>query len=190
MSDDFLNDLRRNWREQDAEVEGVTARLKRGLLVSRVMLWLENGVGVFGFLFGLWAVVHGVQMESGLVFIGGLSVTVCAPLFAWLAWRARRAEPRWQDETPEGVLAQMIEHTRTTRKLMRLARWQGWMLIGLAAVMWAATPTGYVEADRRLVIITGFFVVSALAAFAWAVWRERGARRERERCERLLKEYR
>ena len=32
MSDEFLDDLRRNWREQDAEVELVAGRLRRGLL--------------------------------------------------------------------------------------------------------------------------------------------------------------
>ena len=40
MSDDFLDDLKRNWREQDAEVELVASRLKRGLMISKIMLWL------------------------------------------------------------------------------------------------------------------------------------------------------
>jgi len=190
MSDDFLNDMRRNWREQDAEVEHIAGRLRRGLLISRLMLWLENGMGAFGLVFGAWAVSHGAAMKSGVVILAGVSLAVFAPLCAWLAWRARRAEPRWEDETPQGVLAGMVARTRTVEKLMRYVRLQGWMLIGLSAALWAVSPTGYVDADRRLVFITVFFVLSALGAFAWAVWRSRGARRERARCERLLAEFR
>lgn len=189
MSDDFLTEMRRNWREQDAEVEVVASRLKRGLGLSRMMLWLETGVGVFGVVFGAWAAWHGVVMNSGVLTIAGASVVLTAPLFAWLAWRARRHDPDWSDETPEGVLRQMIARTHVIEKLMRICRWQGWALIGLAAVLWAATPTGYVESDRRLVLITALFLASALVCFGWAIWREHGARAERLRCKALLAEY-
>ncbi len=190
MSDDFLDDLRRNWREQDTEVELVAHRLRRGLMVSRAMLWLETATCVFAFLFGLFALWLGIwERPNGIVVIAGLSMVLYAPPAGWLAWRTRRAEPKWQDETAEGVLRGMIERTRTTEKLMRLVRWQGWWLIGLAAVMWAAAPTGWVGADRRLALVTGIFLASALIAFAWAVWRTRGARRERARCETLLREW-
>lgn len=189
MSDDFLDDLKRNWREQDAEVEVVASRLKRGLMLSKVMLWLENGVGVFGTLFGAWAVWHGVTQKMGIATIAGLSVVLTAPLFAWLAWRARRQDPVWSDETPDGVLRQMIARTHVVEKLMRLCRWQGWALIGLAGVLWAATPSGYVDSDSRLVLITAIFVLSGFVCFGWAIWREQGVRRERERCKALLAEY-
>ena len=190
MRDDFLDDLKRNWREQDAEVEVVARRLKLSVLVQRVMLWLENGVGVLSPFFGLWALWHGAQMQSGFVIIGALSVIVTGPLFAWLAWRTRRAEPRWSDDTPEGVLRQMVERTRTTERLMRIVRWQGWMLIGISALLWTVTPTGFVDSDERQVFVTAFFFASALIAFGWSVWRVRGARRERGRCERLLEDFR
>lgn len=189
MSDDFLEDMKRNWREQDAEVEVVASRLKRGLMISKVMLWLENGVGVFGVLFGAWAIWHGLSEDIGVATIGGISLILTAPLFAWLAWRARRQDPAWSDETPEGVLRQMIARTHVIEKLMRLCRWQGWALLGLAAVLWAATPSGYVDSDRRLVLITAIFAISALICFAWAIWREHGARRERLRCKALLAEF-
>lgn len=190
MSDDFLDDLKRNWREQDAEVEVVASRLKRGLMISKAMLWLENAVGAFGTLFGAWAVWHGITHHMGAITIGGVSVVLTAPLFAWLAWRARRQDPVWSDETPEGVLRQMIARTHVVEKLMRLCRWQGWALIGLAAVLWAATPSGYVDSDSRLVLITAIFVLSAFVCFGWAIWREQGVRRERERCKALLAEFR
>ena len=48
----------------------------------------------------------------------------------------------------------MIARTHVVEKLMRLCRWQGWALIGLSAVLWAATPSGYVDSDSRLVLIT------------------------------------
>jgi hypothetical protein len=189
MSDDFLDDMKRNWREQDAEVEVVASRLKRGLMVSKVMLWLENGVGVFGVLFGAWAVWHGITQNMGIATIAGASVVLTAPLFAWLAWRARRQDPVWSDETPEGVLRQMIARSHVVERLMRICRWQGWALIGLAGVLWAATPSGYVESDARLVFITSFFVASAVVCFGWAIWREHGARAERLRCKALLAEF-
>ena len=188
--DDFLDDLRRNWREQDAEVEAVASRLKRGVLFSRVMLWLENGVGILAPLFGLWALWRGLEMQSGFVVIGALSLIVTGPLFAYLAWRTRKAEPRWEDETPEGVLRQMVARTHTTEKLMGLVRGQGWSLLGLSALLWLLTPTGYVDSDSRMVMVTAFFAASALSAFGWAIWRVRSARKERERCERLMQDYR
>ena len=189
MSDEFLDDLRRNWREQDAEVELVAGRLRRGLLVGKVMLWLETGIGIAGPIFGILCTWLGVTRGNGFLTIGGLSVALSAPLFAWLAWRARRGEPDWRDETPEGVLRQMIERTHTTERLMRLCRWQGWLLIALTAALWAAAPTGYVDSDHRLMLITLWFVASALGAFGWALWREHGARRERARCKELLAEF-
>jgi hypothetical protein len=190
MSDDFLDDLKRNWREQDAAVEGVTARLRRGLIYQKAMLWLEIVVGVLGPLFGIVVAVLGVQRDSAFLTIGGVSVVLSAPLFAWLAWRARRREPNLADDTPQGVLRQMIERTYTTERLMRLCRWQGWALIGLTAVLWAASPSGFVDTDHRLALVTVWFVASALVCFGWAVWRERQARRERERCRELLAEFR
>lgn len=190
MSDEFLDDLKRNWREQDAEVEVVAARLKRGLAISKAMLWLENSVGVFAVLFGVWATWHGITRDVGAAAIGGISLVLTGPLFAWMAWRARRQDPDWSDETPEGVLRQMIERTHVVEKLMRVCRLQGWALIGLAALLWAATPSGYVNSDSRLVLITAIFGFSALVCFAWAIWREHGARRERLRCKALLAEFR
>lgn len=190
MSDEFLDDLRRNWREQDAEVEVVAGRLRRGLLASKVMLWLETAVGVAGPIFGIFCTWLGIERANSFLTIGGISVVLSAPLFAWLAWRARRDEPDWRDETPEGVLRQMIARTHTTERLMRLCRWQGWFLIGLTAVLWAAAPAGFGDTDHRLVLITAWFVAAALATFGWALWRERGARRERARCKDLLAEYR
>lgn len=189
MSDDFLDDLRRNWREQDAEVEGVAHRLKRGLMIGKLMLWLETAIGVLGPIFGIMVTVLGVQRHNGFLTIGGLSVVLSAPLFAWLAWKARKSEPNFSDETPEGVLRQMIERTHTTERLMRLCRWQGWFLIALTLALWAVSPAGFVDTDHRLVLITVWFIGSALAAFAWAIWRERGARRERARCKALLAEF-
>ncbi len=189
MSDEFLDDLRRNWREQDAEVELVAARLRRALLVGKVMLWLEIGVGIAGPIFGIFCTWLGIERSNSFLTIGGLSVVLSAPLFAWLAWRARRDEPGWQDETPEGVLRQMIARTHTTERLMRLCRWQGWFLIGLTAALWAAAPAGFGDTDHRLMLITAWFVASALAAFGWALWRERSARRDRARCKELLAEF-
>ncbi|MBX7247966.1 MAG: hypothetical protein K1X35_02830 [Caulobacteraceae bacterium] len=190
MSDDFLDELKRNWREQDAEVEGVATRLRRGLLYQRIMLWLEIAVGVLGPVFGLVMTVLGVQRSNAFLTIGGLSVVLSAPLFAWLAWRVRKSEPELADDTPQGVLRQMIERTHTTERLMRLCRWQGWALVGLTAALWAASPSGFVDTDHRLMLITVLFLGSALWAFGWALWRERGARRERARCRELLAEYR
>lgn len=190
MSDEFLDDMRRNWREQDAAIEGVAARLKRGMAIQRLMLWLEIAVGVAGPIFGVFVTVLGVQRHNNFLTIGGLSLVLSAPLFAWLAWRARKGEPDLADETPQGVLRQMIEATHTTERLMRLCRWQGWILVGLTVLLWAASPSGFVDTDHRLALITVIFVASALLAFAWAVWRERGARRERARCRELLAEFR
>ena len=190
MSDEFLDDLRRNWREQDAEVELVAGRLRRSLLVGKVMLWLEIGIGIAGPIFGVFCTWLGIERSNSFLTIGGLSVVLSAPLFAVLTWRARRSEPDWGDDTPEGVLHQMIERTYTTERLMRLCRWQGWFLIGLTAVLWAASPAGFADSDRRLLLITAWFGGSALAAFGWALWRERGARRDRARCRELLAEFR
>jgi hypothetical protein len=190
MSDPFMDDLRRNWREQDAEIEGVAARLKRGRRLQRLMLWLETAMGVLGPVFGIVAAVLGVQRHSAFLTVGGVSLVLSAPLFAWLAWRARKGEPDLAEDTPEGVLGQMIARTHTTERLMRLCRWQGWALVALTALLWAVSPSGFIDTDHHLAAITVLFLGSAAWAFGWAIWRERGARRERTRCRELLAEYR
>jgi hypothetical protein len=189
MADEFLEEMRRNWREQDAEVDGVAARLRRGLMIARLMLWFETAIGVLGPFIGVAFTVLGVQRQIVFLTVGGLSLALSAPLFAWLAWRARKGEPDLADDTPEGVLRQMIERTHTTERLMRLCRWQGWALIGLTALLWATSPSGFVDTDHRLWLITLLFVGCAFWAFGWAIWRERGARRERARCRALLAEF-
>lgn len=190
MSDDFLEQARRNWQAQDAEVESVGLRLKRGRRIQRALIWIEAVLTVLVVLFGAWFVWQGVRLPNATMLIAGVVVLLFAPPLCWLAIKARRGEPRWAEENPESILRGMIAHAEMVRKLMGLVRWQGVMMLLLTALLWGATPFGWVPVIPQLWLVSAVFLVTSVGCFAWARWRDRGAARERERCERLLAEFR
>lgn len=187
--DDFLAEARRNWRAQDSEVEAIGERLKRSTRLGRWMAWNDLAGAIFGVIAGAFIIWLGVTRGEVAMLIAGAVLTLILPPLGWQAWRARADEPKWDLETPEGVLRQMLARTEVGLRLMALVRWQGVVLLILIVLLWIGVATGWIE-TRRMGLITAAYAATAAAVFVWAWWRERGIRRERERCERLLAEFR
>ncbi|HYE44078.1 MAG TPA: hypothetical protein VEA15_11865 [Caulobacteraceae bacterium] len=187
--DDFLTEARRNWRAQDSEVEAVSERLKLSTRFGRWMALNDLAGVVLGVVAGAVIIWMGVTRGEAAMLLAGAVLMLVLPPLCWQAWRARVEEPKWDVETSEGVLRQMLARTEVGLRLMSLARWQGVVLLVLVAVLWIAVAAGWVE-NRRMILITAAYGVTAVGVFLWAWWRERGIRRERERCERLLAEFR
>ncbi|NEX92403.1 hypothetical protein [Caulobacter sp. 17J65-9] len=190
MADDFLDEARRNWRAQDAEIEGVTARLRRDLAFQRLMQGGEFVAAVIAVAAGVGFAWMGVVQGDARLIVAAAVLLVLLPLLTWAAWRVRRQEPRWAEDEPVGVVEHMLARVEATRRLMSLALWQAWTLVGTVAAMWAVTLFGRGAVDAGLWIVTAALLASAAAAAGWAVWRERGLKRERANCERLLEELR
>jgi hypothetical protein len=190
MADDFLDEARRNWLAQDAEIEGVSTRLRRDLAFQRLMQGGEFAAAGVAVAAGVGFAWMGVARGDARLIVAAAVLLVLLPLLTWAAWRVRRQEPRWADDEPAGVVEQMLAQVDATRRLMSLALWQAWTLAGTVAAMWAVTLFGRGAVDAGLWIVTAALLASAAAAAGWAVWRERGLRRERACCERLLEELR
>jgi hypothetical protein len=191
MSDDFLDEMRRDWREEDGELGRMAATLRRKYAWSRfgfpfelVMAAGAVGAGLFLLLtpdFGAHTII--ARLAGGILL-------VAVPILTGISWFVRRAHPKWESETPEGVLNYALRRLDVVEKLVRLAAWHAYTLAGFAVALWVLAALGKVGLDAMLIGFSVFYLGMAVVTFIWTRWRRAKLERERERCRALLAEYR
>lgn len=190
MNDDFLNDARVNWRAQDEQLEQLTRRLRRQRVWSKLMVAGELASAAIAVAAGIWLLTSNIEGYVVLGRIAGGVLLLAVPALTAASLVARRAQPKWEDETPEGVLRYALRRLDVVVSLLRLARWHAYVLAGFVVALWAAAIAGLIAKDAVLAGFSVFYLATAGIAFAWARWRHARAARERARCEALLAEFR
>lgn len=190
MSDDFLNEARANWRGLDEEVGHMARRLHRQRVLSRLAVlasFAGTGVAVAA---GAWLLFSGLDVAHALLGrIAGLVLLVAVPVLSVASYLARRRQPRWEEETPEGILRYALKQLEVDTALLKVTRWHAYVLAGFLAVLWVGAGFGWIPRDDFLIGFTILYLVTSGAAFLWVRLRQQRIMRERARCEALLAEY-
>lgn len=187
--DDFLDRARANWRASDEAVEQLTERLRRQQFWSRLAFPAELGAAVIAVGAGIWLLFWAIDGYVVLGRIAGVVLLVAVPILTAASWFARRAQPKWESETPEGVLRYALRKADVTVSLLRLAQWHAVVLAGFVAALWVAAVAHYVMIDMFLFAFTVFYLAVAFGTYVWVRWRRARLAAERQQCEALLAEF-
>lgn len=186
MSDEFLNRLHAQWRQQDATFAEIHIRLRRARWRPHLVLGFELVACVGGFVVGLWFAWTAVALSSLLFALSAAVMLLAVPAFAVAAIVARKGSLRWEDETPQSVLRVGLRRADASLRAIRVGRWHMVVAVAFVAVLWLLEWTGLIQARRFLLFYTALMATALGAQVAWMRWRERQVRAQRAVCKRLL----
>ena len=188
MADEDLLTLRAEWRRQDAAFADVYARLRRQRWQPHVTLVLEIAGTALAVAIGLWFALMAVKLSSLLFGLAAAVMLIAMPAFAVGTVLARKDSLRWEDETPEGVLAVALRRADASLRAIRVGRWQVAIIAGFVATLWVTQVIGLIDARGFLVF---YSAVSAATVIPYVIWlgrRETRVRGERAACGKLLED--
>lgn len=194
MSDDFLNEMRRNWRPEDEErsevLERMTGTLRRKYAWSRLGFPLELTMSAGAVSAGVFLLLASdLGAHTVIARLAGGILLVAVPILTGMSWFVRRTHPKWESETPQGVLNYALRRLDVVEKLVRLAAWHSYILAAFAVALWVLAAFGTVTVDALLIGFSVFYLAIAVGTYVWTRWRRAKLERERERCRALLAEY-
>lgn len=184
---DEIEALARAWRDITDEVELSVDEALRRQRRQRLALLLEAAFGAFGFA----TAVYFLLAADLIVFRVAAFVLIAAGVTGGLiVKRTRVALLKWADWTPEGVLAFRLRDCEAALLTARsallacaaLVAFAGFVWLA-AALEWDALPPGFPALYASVV------AVCVTAVSAWALWRLRVKRAERDRLRALVAEY-
>lgn len=189
MSDDFLAKARADWRASDGELERMAVTLRRKYAWSKIGVVYEMVSGAVAIAAGVFLIAADLAPYNVLARLAGAVLLVAVPILSAAAWFARRAHPKWEDTTPEGVLRYALKRLDVVESLVKIARWNAFVLAGFVAAIWGFAGGGRIPVDWMLLGFTVFYLGIAAASFAWTRWRLRKLAHEREQAKAMLAEY-
>jgi uncharacterized protein (DUF2062 family) len=193
MSDDFLNEMRRNWRPEDdagdEELERMASTLKRKYAWSRLGFPLELATSAVAVGAGVFLFFTDFGPHTMIARLAAAVLLVAVPILTTVSWFIRRAHPKWESETPEGVLNYALRRLDVVERLVQLAAWHAYILAGFAIALVVFAALGQMRLDAFLIGFVVFYLAVGAGTYAWTRWRRTKLERERERCKALLAEY-
>ncbi|MGQ0659313.1 hypothetical protein [Sphingosinicella sp.] len=171
-NDDFLDDLRADWRRQTVDVSGLAARVaarqrRAGLVTAGNALAIAT-MAILACLFGSAAIRQG----DALLGVAAIAFLLAAPAVLFEMLDFRRATRLRYDDSPAGVLRQARDQAMFSRRRLRSARIAALLLVGAGLAAWALVPAGLAHRDTVIVITSGW-AAAALLSWLWQFWRDR-----------------
>ncbi len=171
-NDDFLDDLRADWRRQTIDVSDlavrVAARQRRAGLVMA-----SNSLGVAALAgFALVFAYAAIRYSDALFGVAAFAFLLGTPAALFELLDFRRARRLRYDDSPAGVLRQARDQAMLSRRQLRSARIAALLLVGAGLAAWALVLAGLAHRDTVLVITLGWAVTATLT-WLWQHWRDR-----------------
>lgn len=171
-NDDFLGQLRSDWRRQTINVSDLAAqvaarRRRAGLVMAGNVLAIIT-MASFAFLFGSVA----VRERDALFGIAAVAFLLAAPAVLFEAIDFRRVSHLRYDDSPAGVLRQARDQAGFARRQLRSARIASLLLIGAALAAWALIPAGLAQLGNVAIVTLGWAVAATLSLL-WQYRRDR-----------------
>ena len=189
MSNDPPTEFRADWQRQHVDVVAVAENSRRWrrrtqlLIVADVVAALiALGVGV---LFALLA----WKTHDWLFGLSAVTLLLVSPAFAISLIRTRRLSLDWTDKTPEGTLQHGLARTLAVTKILKIEFWNGIALLCFVALVWICVWAGLISRRYPLVLMSGIWIATAVAALLWVKWRAPRNAMEKRQCERLLAKF-
>lgn len=188
MSDDFLRQARTAWQAEHTDVGEMLRKLRRKRWAVHRALTVEWIGGAAAFMVGVFFFAMSVWTHQLLFILSAVVLLVGMPLSMSANLQAHRTGLRWEDETPEGVVATVLRRAETSLKTIRIGRW-GVLAIGaFVAVLWIAQAAGLIRAASFLKLYTAAAFITCAPYLLYLHRRERRALGERAACQRMLDE--
>lgn len=154
MSDDFLSDARTAWRAEQPDIAPIRLRLRRRQRALQLHLALELIGGSLGFLIGLLFFALAVRTHELLFVLSAIALLVAMPLTMTANVEALRPRFRWEDQTPEDVVAAARHFAEASLRTVRIGRWGVLVIAGFVVFLWLAQASGAVHATGFLTLYT------------------------------------
>lgn len=186
MVDDDLMTLRADWRRQDAAFTNVYARLRRNRWQPHALLALELTGAALGLAIGLWYAWVAAKLGSLVFALSAAVMLLAMPAFAVGKVLARKRSLRWEEETPEDVLAVALRRADGSLRAIRVGRWQAVLIAIFVVTLWATQILGLIDVRGFLFFYSAICAASVIPYVVWLRRREQGVLAEREACRKLL----
>jgi hypothetical protein len=92
-------------------------------------------------------------------------------------------------KTPEGTLQHGLARTLAVTKILKIEFWNGIALLCFVALVWVCVWAGLISRHYPLMLMSGIWIVTAVAALLWVKWRAPRNAMEKRQCERLLAKF-
>ena len=189
MSDDVLDELKSDWRGQEAPLEVLGRRLHRSRVWTTLALAIELAMTVGGVLAGLWFAVVAWRLRDPFFGLSALTLLFICPLFSLELYRLRWRSLNWADRTPEGTLRYALARVRLARSILHLQTWSGLALLLFVGAVWGGVFMGWISRRYPLWTLTVVWASAAAGTILWSKWRLWGKDHEYRTCERLLSTF-
>lgn len=171
-NDDFLAELRSDWKRQPIDVDGlaerVAARQRRVGLARAYNGFSAVGMATLVIAFGIAAIRSGQALYG----VATLAFLLGAPAALFEMLDLRRASRLRYDASPAGLLRQARDQAVSARRQLRGCRIAALLLVGAGLAAWALVPAGLADRDTVLTI-TLVWAGTALVSWLWQYWRDR-----------------
>ena len=189
MTDDPLAELRADWHRQLVDVVAIADKSRRWRRRARLLTVADVVAALLALGTGIVFTILAWRTHDWLFGLSAVTLLFVCPPFAISLIRARRLSVDWKDRTPEGTLQYALEQTLAMNKILRIEFWNGIALLCFVASVWICVWAGLISRHYPLLLMSGIWMATAIAALLWAKWRRARNALEREQCERLLAKY-
>ncbi len=186
MNDQFLDELKADWRNGDIDPGRMLENLERRKRRLRLLLAAEAVGGAVAFVTAIWCGWQAATDGNALFALASVAL-LCATALSLLAMRPASASPL--EEGPFGTLQRSQRNLDELERAVARWRWGAWILFGCCAALWLFHALGQTGLHETA-LLSAAWGGTAVAVAVWSEWRSRQIRREREAAERLLAEYR
>lgn len=187
MTDDFLDSLRADWREQAPDLAAIGRRGERRRKLARLSMLVSFSTALLAILLAGWFGYRAAVSGDAVTMLGAAGLLVAVPLLILEAIDKRRGLSLRYDSTPKGVLLEARHRAATARRLLAGFRWSAAILLACAAAAWVLAAGGYAERGEAL-LLTGVWGGTAFGVWLWQMWRSRRLAAEIACSDRLLEE--
>jgi hypothetical protein len=189
MMNNLPPEFKKEWIGQDLQIQALRRSLRLGQVYWRALSIVSAGSALVAVVAGIWFALQAIHNRDLLYALSAFALLSAVPPAAVAEVRARREGLKWYDETPEGTIRQALRRTVITERLLRITFFNGCVLTALVVVVWSCILAGLISNESRVIAITAVWLGLGIGAMLWVRSRRRVNRYERERCEKLLRDY-
>ena len=185
MNDQFLEEMRADWRRSDIDPSRMLENLERRERRLRLLLAVEATSGAVAFVAAIWCGWRAASDGNALFGFASLAL-LCS---AALTFRAMLPSSKSQlEEGPFELLQRTQRNLNDLERAVARWRWSAWILLGCALAIWLFHAVGQTDLPETA-LLSAAWAGTAAAVAIWSGWRSRQIQRERAVAERLLAEY-